>query len=116
MPQLHPMTIGVNDHLTIDAGSWQDRVEEDQMPHRLVSPPHTSMYRQVLSIWRKPQGTRGPGQIPVALLFKLSSILEQWHRALTIRSDKMMRASMKPLMNVRIARQQASHVPQFFYL
>ena len=49
MPQHHPMTIGVNDHLTIDAGSWQDRVEEEQMPHRLVSPPHTSMYRQVLS-------------------------------------------------------------------
>jgi hypothetical protein len=43
------MTIGVNNHLTIDAGSWQERVEEDHMPHRLVSPPHTSMYRQVLS-------------------------------------------------------------------
>jgi hypothetical protein len=49
MPQLHPMTIVVNDHLTIDAGSWQERVEEEHMPHRLVSPPHTSMYRQVLS-------------------------------------------------------------------
>jgi hypothetical protein len=49
MPRLHPMTIGINNHLTIDAGSWQERVEEDQMPHRLVSPPHTSMYRQVLS-------------------------------------------------------------------
>ena len=49
MPQLHPMTISVNNHLTIDAGSWQERVEEDHMPHRLVSPPHTSMYRQVLS-------------------------------------------------------------------
>jgi hypothetical protein len=49
MPQLHPMTISVNNQLTIDAGSWQERVEEDQMPHRLVSPPHTSMYRQVLS-------------------------------------------------------------------
>jgi len=43
------MTISVNNHLTIDAGSWQERVEEDHMPHRLVSPPHTSMYRQVLS-------------------------------------------------------------------
>ncbi len=49
MPQHHPMTIGVNDHLTIDAGSWQERVEEKRMSHRLVSPPHTSMYRQVLS-------------------------------------------------------------------
>ena len=49
MPQHHPMTIGVNDHLTIDAGSWQERVEEEQMAHRLVSPPHTTMYRQVLS-------------------------------------------------------------------
>jgi hypothetical protein len=49
MPQLHPMTISVNNHLTIDAGSWQERVEEDHMQHRQVSPPHTSMYRQVLS-------------------------------------------------------------------
>jgi hypothetical protein len=45
MEQLHPMTIGVNNDLTIDAGSWQESVEEDQMPHRLVWPPHTSMYR-----------------------------------------------------------------------
>ncbi len=49
MAQLHPMTIGVNNDLTINAGSWQESVEEDQMPHRLVSPPHTSMYRQVLT-------------------------------------------------------------------
>lgn len=49
MPQHHPMTIGVNDHLTIDAGSWLEHTAEDQKPARLVSPPHITMYRQVLS-------------------------------------------------------------------
>jgi hypothetical protein len=49
MPQHHSMTIGVNDHLTIDAGSWQEHIAEDQKPYRLVSPPHTTLYRQVLS-------------------------------------------------------------------
>ena len=49
MPQHHPLTIDVNDQLTIDAGSWQERVEEDQLPYRLVSPPQTTMHRQVLS-------------------------------------------------------------------
>lgn len=49
MPKHHPMTIGVNDHLTLDAGFWLEHTAEDQTPSRLVSPPHTTMYRQVLS-------------------------------------------------------------------
>src|SRR6266571_2183341 len=49
MPQHHPLTITVNDQLTIDAGYWQECVEEDQTPYRLISPPQTAMYRQVLS-------------------------------------------------------------------
>ena len=49
MPQHHSMTIGVNDQLIIDAGSWQEHIGEDQTPYRLVSPPQTTMYRQVLS-------------------------------------------------------------------
>jgi hypothetical protein len=49
MPQHHSMTIGVNDHLIIDAGSWQEHIGGDQTPYRLVSPPRTTMYRQVLS-------------------------------------------------------------------
>src|SRR6266581_3999370 len=48
MPQ-HSIAIKVNDHLTIDAGSWQERVEGDLIPYRLVSPPQATMYRQVLS-------------------------------------------------------------------
>ena len=47
--QHHSLTINVNDQFTIDAGSWQECVEEDRTPYRLVSPPHTTMYRQVLS-------------------------------------------------------------------
>ena len=49
MPQHHPLTITVNDQLTIDAGYWQECVEEDQTPYRLISPPQTAMYRQILS-------------------------------------------------------------------
>src|SRR5713226_8039592 len=49
MPQHHPLTITVNDQCTIDAGSWQECVEEDQTPYRLISPPQTAMYRQALS-------------------------------------------------------------------
>jgi len=49
MPQHHPLTITVNDRLTIDAGYWQECVEEDHTPHRLISPPQTAMYRQALS-------------------------------------------------------------------
>jgi hypothetical protein len=47
--QHHPLTINVNDRCAIDAGYWQECAEEDQMPYRLVSPPQTTMYRQVLS-------------------------------------------------------------------
>src|SRR6266446_2395168 len=49
MPQQHSLTINVNDQCAIDAGSWQECVEEDQTPYRLVSPPQITMYRQVLS-------------------------------------------------------------------
>ena len=49
MAQHHSLTINVNDQCAIDAGYWQERVEEDQTPYRLVSPPQTTMHRQVLS-------------------------------------------------------------------
>ena len=49
MSQHHSLTINVNDQCAIDAGYWQECVEEDQTPYRLVSPPQTTMYRQVLS-------------------------------------------------------------------
>jgi hypothetical protein len=48
MPEQRSLTVNVNARFTIDAGSWQEIVEEDHKPHRLVSPPHTSMYQQVL--------------------------------------------------------------------
>jgi hypothetical protein len=49
MSRHHSLTINVNDQCAIDAGYWQECVEEDQTPYRLVSSPHTTMYRQVLS-------------------------------------------------------------------
>jgi hypothetical protein len=49
MAQHHSLTINVNDQCAIDAGYWQERVEEDKTPYRLISPPQTAMYRQVLS-------------------------------------------------------------------
>src|SRR5215471_13449991 len=49
MPEQRSLTVNVNPRFTVDAGSWQECVEEDQSSYRLVSPPHTTMYRQVLS-------------------------------------------------------------------
>src|SRR5260370_17121225 len=49
MPQQHSLTINANDRFTIDAGYWQECVERDQMPSRLISPPQTTMYQQTLS-------------------------------------------------------------------
>ncbi len=49
MPEQRSLTVNVNAGFTVDAGAWQERVEEDQAPYRLVSPPHATMYRQVLS-------------------------------------------------------------------
>src|SRR5258707_14633856 len=49
MTQHLSLTIIVNEQLTIDAGYWQECVEEDRMPYRLISPPQTTMYRQALS-------------------------------------------------------------------
>jgi len=49
MPEQRSLTVNVNAGFTVDAGSWQERVEEDQAPYRLISPPHATMYRQVLS-------------------------------------------------------------------
>ena len=49
MTQHHSLTVRVHDQLTIDAGYWQECVAEDQTPYRLISPPQTTMYRQVLS-------------------------------------------------------------------
>ena len=49
MPQQHSLTINANDRFTIDAGYWQECVERDQMPYRLISPPQTTMYQQTLS-------------------------------------------------------------------
>ena len=49
MVQRHFLTINLNEQCAIDAGSWQECVREGQVPYRLVSPPQTTMYRQVLS-------------------------------------------------------------------
>jgi hypothetical protein len=49
MPEQRSLTVNVNARFTVDAGSWQECVEADQRPHRFVSPPQITMYRQVLS-------------------------------------------------------------------
>src|SRR5713226_5329083 len=49
MAQHHSLTINVTEQCAIDAGHWQECVGEDQTLYRLVSPPQTTMYRQVLS-------------------------------------------------------------------
>jgi hypothetical protein len=49
MPEQRSLTVNVNARFTVDAGSWQECVEEEQRPYRLVSPPQTTMFRQVLS-------------------------------------------------------------------
>src|SRR5712691_4930192 len=49
MAPRHFLTINLNEQCAIDAGSWQECVAEDQTLHRPISPPQTTMYRQVLS-------------------------------------------------------------------
>jgi hypothetical protein len=49
MPEQRSLTVYVNARFTVDAGSWQESIEEGRKPYRLVSPPQTTMYRQVLS-------------------------------------------------------------------
>ena len=49
MAPRHFLTINLNEQCAIDAGSWQECVAEDQTLYRLISPPQTTMYRQVLS-------------------------------------------------------------------
>ncbi len=66
MAQHHSLTINVNDQCAIDAGYWQERVEEDQTPYRLVSPPQTTMYRQVLSYLE--ETTRDEKSLPTSQL------------------------------------------------
>lgn len=43
------LTIKVNDHCTLDAGCWQECLNEEQKPFRLIFPPLTTMYHQLLS-------------------------------------------------------------------
>lgn len=57
MPEQHSLTVNVNAVFTVDAGSWQECAEEEQAPSRPVSPPHTTMYRQVLTYLE--EATRG---------------------------------------------------------
>jgi hypothetical protein len=49
MAQHHSLTVNINEQYAIDAGYWQECVESDQTSYRLISPPQTTMYRQVLS-------------------------------------------------------------------
>jgi hypothetical protein len=53
MPQHHPLTVTVNDQLTIDAGYWQECVKEDQTPYRLISPRKPPCTGRPSRIWRK---------------------------------------------------------------
>jgi hypothetical protein len=49
MPEQLSLMVNVNSRFTVDAGSWQECIEEGRTPYRLVSSPQTTMYRQVLS-------------------------------------------------------------------
>src|ERR1700736_3209213 len=56
MAPRHFLTINLNEQCSIDAGSWEECVAEGQGPYRLVSPPRTTMYRQVLSYLEEVMG------------------------------------------------------------
>ena len=91
MPQHHPLTITVNDQLTIDAGYWQECVEEDQTPYRLISPPQTAMYRQALSYLEEAtKDMRAPaksrlhfGEVAIATV----AVCLRWGSYLTVLAD-----------------------------
>jgi hypothetical protein len=66
MTHYHPLTININDQCAIDAGHWQECVEEDQTRYRLVSPPQTTMYLQILSYLE--ESTRNQKVLPKSQL------------------------------------------------
>ena len=69
------MTITVNDQLTIDAGYWQECVEEDQTPSRLILPPANRHvpYRQALSYVEEATKDMGLPRSPGCTLAKWPS-------------------------------------------
>lgn len=47
--QQHALTLRVNDHCTLSAGSWQTEQDEQHESFRLVSSPEPPMYQQLLA-------------------------------------------------------------------
>jgi hypothetical protein len=83
MLQYHPLTINATDQLTIDAGSWQECVEEDQIPYRLISPPQTAMYRQVRSYLEEAtKDMKAPPRSHLHFVVLTNRDLPQWSSAL----------------------------------
>lgn len=49
MDQQQKIWIYIDDHHTLDAGSWQTILDDEQTPYRLITPPKISMYEQVIN-------------------------------------------------------------------
>jgi hypothetical protein len=43
------LTVRVSGQLSLDAGTWEEHVDHNQKPYRLITPPATPMYEQLLA-------------------------------------------------------------------
>jgi len=43
------LTVRVSEQLSLDAGTWEERVDHHQKPYRLITPPASTMYEQLLA-------------------------------------------------------------------
>jgi hypothetical protein len=45
----NPLTVRVSAQVSLDAGTWEERLDQQQQPYRLITPPASTMYEQLLA-------------------------------------------------------------------
>jgi hypothetical protein len=59
----HRLTVRISEHYNLDAGIWEERIDENQEPYRLITPPAMTMYEQVLAyLMETIQGQKAPAK------------------------------------------------------
>ncbi len=43
------LTVRVSEQVSLEAGTWEERVDQHQKPYRLITPPGNTMYEQLLA-------------------------------------------------------------------
>jgi hypothetical protein len=65
----HQLRLRMSERCILDAGSWEERMDEHNEPYRVITPPATTMYEQVLAyLIEETKGQKAPAK--AALDFK----------------------------------------------